>query len=330
MSTQFPLLVALLDNPEINKEFEAPEDVANRAKFLFNTFGLTSLIFIVLVLLIITWRFFLHTVGIITPIYLLWISAVLGFLSFAILLASHFIFKLPEKWLHNRFVAERLRQWKYQQLLDGEFVGLSQTDPPKFKKELEGRWEKAKFDVLEIAGTVNDFLAAEDFRLFVTPSVCRNNEAARQIFESYQSLRLDYQAKYFSFKKETLGTLDVWTNGLAKFFLLVGGALAVGEVVSVLAHTGEHESTLSWVLGASALSAALISAAIRVVRSAKAISEETEKCTSKWVQLKILSERFRNETDAAKRLECMVDTERVSVEELRGFIRTFSKADYLF
>ncbi len=329
MLTLFPQLTNLLNNPEIDKEFKTPEAVANRSKLFFNTFGLLSLIFILLVLLIATWRFFLHEVSSVSTIYALWISAILGSVSFVLSLFSHFLFKFQDKWLHNRFITERLRQWNFQQLLDGAFVALSQTDPPKFQKELTARWVKAKFVILEMPGTMNDFLNAEDFELFVKPSVCSDISLAQQILEAYQDLRLDYQARYFSLKKEMVRTIDVWTNSIAKFSLLIAGLLAFGEVILLLSHGVEQESKLSWIMGASALSAALISAAIRVVRSAKAISEENERYTSKWVLLKILSERLRKETDPTRQLECMVETERVCVEELREFIRTFNKSDYL-
>jgi hypothetical protein len=139
---------------------------------------------------------------------------------------------------------------------------------------------------------------------------------------------LNYQAKYFSFKKERLHILDTWTDGIAKSLLLLAGILALGEVLLLLLHA-DHESNPSWVIGASALSAALISAGMRVARSARAISEETERYMSKWVLLKILAERFRGEQDPAKRLECMIETERVGVEELREFILTLKKSDYL-
>lgn len=329
MLAQFPQLTRLLHNPDFDKEFKTPDAIAKRSKVMFNALGLSSLIFIILVLLIATWRFFLHRVGVVPPVYLLWISTALGFLSFAMSLSSHFIFGFQHKWFHNRFITERFRQWKFQQLLDGEFVALSLTDPAEFERELSARWVTGKFDILAKPGTVNDFLNSEDFELFVKPSVCPDNHVAQQILAAYRDLRLDYQAKFFSLKRETLRSLDVWTNSIAKVSLLIAGSLALGEVILLLLHDVNEESTLGWLLGASALSAALISAAIRVVRSAKAISEETERYASKWVLLKILAERFRRETDPTKRLECMIETERVCVEELREFIRTFHKSDYL-
>jgi hypothetical protein len=329
MLAQFPRLTGLLHNPEINRELTAPNVVASRSKLFFNTLGFLSLIFIIILLLIAVWRFALHTVGIVPPGYLLWISGVLGVVSFLMSLSSHFLFKFQHKWLQNRFITERFRQWKFQQLLDGLFVALYETDPRAFEEELTARWVKAKFTILEMPGTINDFINAEDFELFVKPSVCDDEGLARQIIEAYQYLRLDYQARYFSLKKEMLQTLDVWTNSIAKFSLLIAACLALGEVILLLAYGMEHETTLSWVMGALGLSAALLSAAIRVVRSAKAISEEAERYTSKWVLLKILADRLRKETDPAKQLQYMVETERVCVEELREFIRTFKKADYL-
>jgi hypothetical protein len=187
---------------------------------------------------------------------------------------------------------------------------------------------KARF-ILQKPGAVNDFLNAEDFHLFVKPSISSDRQLAKQIFEAYQHFRLDYQAAYFSFKLERLRTIDVWTTSIAKFSLMLAGLLALGEVILLLGDAGRRESNLSWLVGALALSAALISAAIRVVRSAKAISEETETYASKWISLKILADSFQSLTSHNKKLECMIETERICVDELRAFIRTFSKSDYL-
>jgi flagellar biogenesis protein FliO len=330
ISAQFPQLTKLLDNPEISGRFARSETTANLSKRWFNVFGLSSLVLIILMLLIAAWRPFIHKAGIATPSWLLWVSASAGFASFAMSITSTYVFGFQGKWLLNRFVTERLRQWKFQQLLDGRFVDLSVTNPHEFDSELEKRWVMAQFDVLEKPGTMEDFLDAEDFRLFVRPSVSANTEMARTVADAYQSLRLEYQAKYLSFKKHTLGTLDVWTSGIGKLTFLLAGLTALTEIVIIaFNHSASHESTVSWLLGVLALSLALISVAVRIIRSAKAISEETERYTTKWVLLKTLAERFYGDTDPEKQLECMVETERVCVEELREFIRTFNKSDYL-
>jgi hypothetical protein len=223
-----------------------------------------------------------------------------------------------------------VRQWKFQQLLDGAFVGLSQSSPVQFEQELKRRWAEAKFDVLEEAGTLDDFLEAESFELFVHPSLCLSEQLERQRREAYLLLRLNYQAKYFSSRKVRLATLDTWTSAIAKFSLLIAGVLAIAELLVLLFRGAESESQLSWIMGAAALSAALTSAGVRVFRGAKAISEETERYARKWVVTKILTERFLREKEPAKQLECLVESERVCVEELREFIRTFNRADYLF
>jgi len=330
ISAQFPQLTKLLDNPDISGRFAKSEITANQSKRWFNAFGLSSLGLIIVMLLIAAWRPFIHKAGIATPAWMLWLSATAGFASFAMLITSTYVFGFQEKWLYNRFVTERLRQWKFQQLLDGRFVELSVTNPHEFESELEKRWVTAQFDVLEKPGTMEDFLDAEDFRLFVRPSVSANTELARTVADAYQMLRLDYQAKYLSFKKHTLGTLDVWTSGIGKLTFLLAGLMALSEIVIVaLVPSVSHESILSWLFGVLALSLALISVAVRIVRSAKAISEETERYTTKWVLLKTLAERFYRDANPEMRLECMVETERVCVEELREFIRTFRKSDYL-
>jgi hypothetical protein len=290
MTNEFPLLKELLSNPELETEFRLRDQAANRSKKIFNALGLLSLTFIVVVLLITTWRFFLGGLGLHVPAPLITTAAILALLSFVLAIASHVFWRGQEHWLKNRFIAERLRQWKFQQLLDGPFLMLTRTDSTRFRSELKSRWIRERFNLLETPGTMEDFLNAENFELFVTPSVCSDGALAQQVFDAYLSLRLEYQAKYFSSKKASLVVLDTWSNGLAKLALVIAGLLAFAEVGVLLLQSAGHESTLAFVMGASALSAALISATIRVLRSARAVSEETERYTSKWLVLKLVLE----------------------------------------
>ncbi|HEY5884016.1 MAG TPA: hypothetical protein VIT88_04980 [Pyrinomonadaceae bacterium] len=328
ISNQYPRLAAILNNPEMNLQFSESDATANRGKLLFVLFGLLSLVLMVLMLLIVVWHPFLVELSIKPPGWLRWAGAGAGILSLLISFTSRFVFRFQKKWLYGRYVTERLRQWKFQQLLDGVFIDLSLTEPHAFERDLANRWVTAKFEVMEKPGAMDDFLDAENFSLFVKPSVCERRELEQEVTAAYQTLRMDYQAKYFSFKKHVLEALDVWTNGIAKLTFLLAGLLALSEITIGFFETTENE-ILMLALGVSALSLALLSIAVRIFRSARAMSEESERYSSKWVRLRTLVERFQSETEPAKRLESMIETERVCVEELREFIRTFRKSDYL-
>jgi hypothetical protein len=328
VADQFRRLRPLLDNSAINTQFESSDARANRSKLWFTVFGFSSLVLMLLMLLIVVWQPFLVGLEVNVPSWLRWAGAGAGILSLAISFICHFIFRFQEKWLRNRYITERLRQWKFQQLLDGELISLSVSNPKAFEMDVASRWAKAKFDFIEKPGTMNDFVDAENFSLFVKPSVWRDKDLTKQVITAYEVLRLDYEAKYFSFKRHNLETLDVWTGGIAKLTFLIAGVLALSEIVLGLVNGHDNESLFGF-FGVAAVSLALLSVAVRIFRSARAISEEAERYTSKWVRLKTLAERFRTETQSAKQMEVMIETERVCVEELREFIRTFKKSDYL-
>lgn len=325
---KFPDLVPILANANIEKEFLGPEKAANRYKFWFNFTGILSLIFIVAVLIIISWRLGWIRIGGDFPEWIIIISAILGALSFVLAITA-FILKLQDKWLYNRFVTERLRQWKFQQLLDGEFINLSKTNKSAFEEELQKRWDDLRFKFSFQRGAMDKFVMSENFELYVEPTPCTDVSLSKQIFDAYLDLRLDYQETYFSWKQNEFTTFDEWTKGLAKFFLLSAGALALAEVIILLLPHDSYYAKYEWMIGTWALIAAILTAAIRVFRHAKAFSEETERYINKRFLFKLLSERFKATNKPEKKLEQMIETERVSLEELREFIRTFRKSDYL-
>jgi len=327
--SQFDQIIIPIDSQIIQNLFKSPEYLANSNKLYFNLFGIVSLSLVIIVLIFTVWRFASTTAGYTININGILIIAILGIISFLIAIFAHF-WKFQENWLQNRFETERLRQFKFQQLLDGNFMELSKNDSVNFEIKLKDRFTNFQHSNINKLGSLGDFVDAEDFQLLVEPNDSSDVELSKQIFEAYFTLRLDYQARYFKEKQESLKTLDDWTKSIAKFSLLIAFVLALADLFILLSHNIELEKTLGWLIGASAVSAGLTSAGVRVFRNAKAISEETERYTSKWVLLKILSEKFNNKkATSQEKLQVMIETERVSIEELREFLRTFKKSDYL-
>lgn len=326
----FPSLKPILVSEHIEREFEIPEKAANLNKKFFHSFGLISLILIVLVLIFLVWRLGSMTIGLSFPHWMIWTSASMGALSFILALLS-FLFGFQKKWLYNRFITERLRQFKLQLLLDGNLVELAAASPEQFKSELIDRLKKFKFEFAYKGGAMDDFIEAEDFKLFVEPIAVKPGAVAQEVYKAYEALRLDYQVKYFKLKRNALIDLDEWTNGLAKFSLLFAGLLAFAELIVSLFVQGEFERKYGWYIAASAVSIGLLSAGVRVFRGARALAAESERYASKWIVLKILGERFRNpRSDAEEKLDIMIETERICIEELREFLIAFQKSDYLF
>lgn len=327
--SKFEQIFSPLESKIVKDSFYAPETIANSYKKYFNVFGLISLSLVIVVLIFTVWRFTSATAGYSTNSTAVWVIAVLGFFSFLIAIISHFG-KFQEKWLLNRFKTERLRQFKFQQLLDGKFMELSKNAPTKFENELQSRFTKFQQSYINELGSFGDFIDGENFQLFVKPNISSDVELSNQIFEAYYTFRLEYQFLYFKDKQKDLLFLDDSTKSIAKFSLLTAFLLALAELIILLIHNVDLEKKLSWIIGAFAISAGLLSAGVRVFRSAKAISEENERYTSKWVVLKILSEKFNHEKSTPEeKLQVMNETERISIEELREFLRTFKKSDYL-
>jgi hypothetical protein len=107
---------------------------------LFIFLGTVSLIIVCAVLISLSWRLSLLTIPVTIPLWLEEFSGFAGILAVSIQLFL-FLSGLHRKWIFARFMAERMRLWKYQLLLDGEFVSKGAfASAEQFNEELHARW----------------------------------------------------------------------------------------------------------------------------------------------------------------------------------------------
>ncbi|HVG33781.1 MAG TPA: hypothetical protein VM911_11890 [Pyrinomonadaceae bacterium] len=332
-----PELKPLLDNKTISHDFAAIDKVARHRKYVFTTLGTISLILVCAVLILLAWKLALALIDKEYPGWLETLSAGMGVVAVGIQVYLSFS-GLHEKWIYARFMAERMRLWKFQILLDGQFIssGVSKS-PDQFTAELKQRWELFKEEFKHGIGGMDEVVATQPPELLVEPTPYSDPRLLDKVRQLFILLRLNVQISHYEGMNRQLEPKDKLTDSWSKVLLGLSGLIAIIEACIVVIHlSGQPNSDApsnnltTAVLAGLALSFAIASAAIRVYRGATMLVEERERYLTKQAHLKRIKDRFARETDSHKILLLMEETENVCNEELQDFIRALRRADYFF
>lgn len=333
----FPELKPLLADKNVEQAFTAIDRVARRRKSLFTALGTVSLSLVCVVLVLLAWRLSLALMAIEFPAWVEDLSAIIGLVAVGIQL-SLVISRLHKKWIFARFVAERMRLWKFQTLLDGQFITRGVYSlPEQFSTELAQRWAVFNEEFKHGIGGMNEFAEAQPPELVVEPTAYSDQMLLDKARRAFIRLRLDVQISHYEDMNSRLKPLDKLTDSWAKVLLGLSGIIAIIEACGVAAHLSgwaaistESYHRATAILAGLALSFAIVSAAIRVYRGAAMLVEERERYHTKQTHLKRVKDRLAQETDAHKILSLMEEAETVCSEELQDFIRALRRADYFF
>jgi len=332
----YPEIAPILRVEKTIKYFKDADAKAIIKKSIFVRLGTISLILVALVLTLLSWRLSLALLSISFPFWLELSSGVIGLIALFIQLYL-FLTDAHQNWLYSRYIAEKTRLWRFQILLDGEFVSKFLQSPASYQAELEKRWIVFKEQFNHGLGGMNEFIEYQPLELMIKPTSYTESKFLAQIKEIYLMLRIDVQSTHFGDQYARLSVVDSLTDSWAKVLLGTSGILAVFEACLLTfqaAGTFDSENfgfkILTAVMAGLSLTFAIVSAAIRVYRSASAIAEDRERYRSKQNHLKRIKDFFKEETDSSKILDLMTETEHACNEELQEFLISLRRSDYFF
>lgn len=249
----------------------------------------------------------------------------------AIVLAGPWLSRARRRWLTARFMAEQIRLWHFQSLLDGGLVSTSVSAPVAFEKERALRFSRLMSQAPTAAGVMDTFVDSESpsMHFGVTPYTAAG--LGEQVFGAFADLRLSKQLAYFKHKKEEFAVRDEWSEAVAKFALFAAVILVAGQLGLWLAHLDAVPAgrAVGACMLAGALALAVVSAVVRVYRSAMAVQVQREHYESKWVRLVALRAQFDGARSAAEKQAVMNEVEVLETEELRQFLRQMRRASFL-
>jgi len=324
-----PRLQKVLRYPALLETFNRYNHTANRKQRVFRWTGTVSLWLGGASLIGITLELLLAAFGLVVPRHV----AVLVVLEFCA--ASSILFSLGPwlgqtrtQWLAARFMTERIRQWHFQILLDGSLVSSAHKAGSEFESERDKRWAQFMTVAPNLEGAMRSFIDAESIDIHHPVMHFSDRATAEQSFRAYEDLRFQKQLSFFRLKREYFATRDDWSEAIARWLILSSLILVAGQLVVVISRHSADTPT-SYSMFAAAIVLVILSAIIRVYRSALALSSQRDRYDAKWVRLVALRTAYDRTTAVDKKLELMREVEAMEVEELREFLRQLRRASYL-
>jgi hypothetical protein len=341
--SSYPGLIHILDHPDLQQLFACYDTPANLAKKRSRRAGLLAIVLGTLALLGTSAEPLSDDLGVPSTI-LGMASAVAGILSVAIGLSGVLYANSKRRWLCQRLMTERLRQFHFQtfvrRLPDIVASRGKSGDVERYEKE-RCKW----FDAFKARYTghldseftrIIDEDRASDMWLHELPPDPTVLQAALQadlteVFAAYKALRINHQLQYANYKLRADGRL------LSASSRMQEAILSQAAFVCVLALFAIHlwiAITLSvpWLKAFDAVVhnpwghvvaiwCAIFALAIRAVEEGLGVRDETERYRDYRSSVDAIRKRFEQATDPAKKLRIMEEMERLSYEEMCSFLR---------
>jgi hypothetical protein len=328
----YPELGALIVNRAVSEAFAARERAAVKWKRRHSRLGKAALLAILLVMLVLDYRLTLakHYGGE-DPL------AIIGACAAAVGLAAQLfsIFsRSKEKWLVERFGAERLRCMKFQAFA----LAATTSDPARLKSEVETftNLAIAKLDQDLMAGkpVLRTFDPADVFIPAETAAADLDPAFVRKATDVYDRLRLQVQLQHFEGQAERSRERARRAMSLAELAFIIGALCAVAEVLLTASHLwpsphwhvpGSWQdwlNFLTWAMFAT-------SAVIAVYERGAGEEASTERYTQYAAEIRRIKSRLRHD-DAGAFLDMVREMERIGLRELHDFCRDAERSSYIF
>lgn len=259
-----------------------------------------------------------------------WISrlieacAVLGLII--AIIASRFG-PVRRRWLRHRFVAELLRQLHFRGILDGS-LDLPVAD---FEAQRHRRLQSLLQDISGSVGQKMDRLIEcfdDPLGAVPQPKLPADSHKRRELLDAYHMLRLDHQIDYAIYKlsPEDTTLLKLSNKALVTVTdLLAGSTLMMALGLSMI----QIVSPMSW-LTLMSVSLAVTGVAVRAWRDGLSLSEERERTQEMRQRLEVLRSHWHAASNDDDRWRVAMLVEEAAVEELRAFLRSNERAQFLF
>jgi hypothetical protein len=325
--SRWPGLADVLIDPALVKVFKPHETDAKRCKVRLQWMGTSAVLlclaslcagavpFSILSLHIEPERFDQFSEG----------AALLGLVAAA--LASRFG-PIRRRWLHHRFVTEVLRQWHFRRLLLTIFTGSNPKDTSVKKAKT---LDEVMHELRGVVGQKMDRLIEQGddpLETFLLPTFSGNMAQCAELVDAYRQLRLDHQIDYIVYK---LSAEDQTFLGLSNRILVeVTDRLAGFTLVGALLFSLTRLFAPMEIAGFVGILLATCGVAVRAWRDGMALSDERERYQEMRHHLEILRTRWEAAPNDVGRFHIAQEVEQAAVEELRSFLRSNERAQFLF
>lgn len=353
VETSFPILIRVLDFPQLREEFDKYDEIANRSKKRLRRYGLLTIGLGVSALIGAS----------VEPLYdhipsLFWtaiivLSALAGVSS--ILISAFGVIRSASKneWLEARLMTERLRQFQFQTLVFHipsilRCIAQASDFEAEFNK-IRDRWfstfrmEHADHLSAKLKEVLDDD-SEEQFSLHdadALESTAGKEPVLNELFAAYRLLRIRHQILYANYK---LGG-DSFDFPRKQVSILSGISL-ICILFVFFAHFAVSISTVSELLPFDAVKNALLflqgapvhvliiwtviaALAARTFEEGLQPTREVERYTAYRARLGRLLYHFDQASNLSDRVRLMMEIERLVYQEMREFLKTNYEARFV-
>ena len=318
----YPDILPLLENKSLEQAFQAREEAAVTAKKTYRRFGTLSIILIAIGALYTVTDFYIGVqssdrflISLIVTLF-----AALGFgLQIYLLVAN-----IKQKWLLNRFGAERLRSLKFQAF---RVAGKCQT-----KEQLKTECSKfVSFELERLNNELNAGIASVSrfwpYNIFdeidsVTETPSPLLDQARG---AYIELRPTMQKYYAASEIERIDMHTQWKRSLSDMFYLVGALLifvSMASKTAILPMITQYSGAIDFL----AISTFVVSLSFAVIEYASMEPQTHERYHQYSSDLEHLLAGKQNADDSFS--DFVARTETIVLFELYDFCRRSLKMSY--
>lgn len=341
----FPTLRVALRDQRLIEAFQFYDREAKKHKRLFHFFGVSSL-FVGLITLaasaceVMIGRSFSDIIGTGT------IFVEFGSVASILLVIWSRIGGHRARWCQSVFHRERLRQWHFQQFLDGQLISLLPERADEFQKELDRRRETMLQGFRDGFGAMSAFVHSGSQRddLFHQMTPYSDSKLLTTVLEAMRILRFDHQLAYGQRKiaaegespslalEEHAGLSEIVASTTLAGAVAVGALAFFASLIEANPSLGAHWNfpVASRILGGLSLLLAVVSAASRAYQAGFTLPDEIESYEEYCSRIREFKTVLDSDTSNAEKHRQLEHLETEAILELRRFLRMKLRATFIF
>jgi len=335
-----PCVRFAFEHPELLRAFEVADKKAIAAKRASRRIGFLSVFLVLIALLIASAAPLLKGLDHDQHVLLGYVSAGLGIIGAILGLSGLRKTASRRKWLHYRLQTESMRLFHFH-MMASRLPEIAMADQSGRDSYLESRrkaFDRLTAKVLDKADEELSRIRSQhdlsDFDVGVEEAAVTGNEnpqAIKAALDAWRRLRLDWQLGYCEAKlshRSSAGSLSaLQTEHLFSWVAWIAIAIVIGLHLTQFAAGPLHlplalmEVMVIWT--------ALIALAARALEDGLQPQRDVERYEQYRANILVARERLNGASDFVTQLEVIRSFERISLEEMRVFLRTHAKSKFL-
>lgn len=348
-AAKFPSLYPVLDHPELRTTFAIYEKGAIAAKHSGRIFGICAISLGAIALMASAAEPIAHQFH--GEVALALLGGTFGLASVYLGLSKALAGKTKRNWLLQRFAAERIRQWHFEDLvynIPDYLLAIRHGAQERYLNQRRNQFETFRAQFLQkldshFTGAISE--RGVEYTLLHDGHAHRelpiDEESFGPIADAYRELRIKHQADYASYKlSESQTAASLLPTGQAKLFELVG-SFSIGFLllthfltVSAVAYAyvfggSSGHAQFAALLPVAAMWIAIVSVAVGAFERGLQPERELERYTSYLHSVEEILRRFDASAQISEKIEIMQDMERLAYSEMREFLRTFIRTKFV-